>query len=191
MSTVTRRKAATYEDLLAVPDHMVAEILDGDLFAFPRPGFRHARAASTLGGDLQSRFDHPPGGGDTPGGWWILDEPELHLREDIVVPDVAGWRRERVPLLPDAPWFDVAPDWVCEVLSPSTETVDRGRKLRIYAREEVSHLWLLNPRLQDEVPVEDLPEGYERLDVPLGSLRGPLGPLSAESIDGQRKIRLG
>ncbi|HLE70042.1 MAG TPA: Uma2 family endonuclease [Vicinamibacteria bacterium] len=145
MSTVTRRKAATYEDLLAVPDHMVAEILDGDLFTFPRPSFRHARTASTLGGDLQSRFDHPPGGGDTPGGWWILDEPELHLREDIVVPDVAGWRRERVPLLPDAPWFDVAPDWVCEVLSPSTETVDRGRKLRIYAREEVSHLWLVNP----------------------------------------------
>ncbi len=128
-----------------MPQHRVAEILDGELFTFPRPGFRHARTASTLGGDLQNRFDHPPGGGDTPGGWWILDEPELHLGDDVVVPDVAGWRRERVPLLPDAPWFDVAPDWACEVLSSSTETVDRGRKLRIYAREGVSHLWLVNP----------------------------------------------
>jgi Uma2 family endonuclease len=145
MSTAARRKPATYEDLLAVPDHMVAEILDGDLFTFPRPSFRHARAASTLGGEVLSRFDNPAGGGDNPGGWWILHEPELHLGDDVVVPDVAGWRREHVPVLPDAPWFDVAPDWLCEVLSPSTETTDRGRKLRIYAREKVSHLWLVNP----------------------------------------------
>src|SRR3972149_7372188 len=145
MSTVTRRKAATYEDLLAVPDHMVAEILDGDLFAFPRPGFRHARAASTLGGDLQNRFDHPPGGGDTPGGWWILDEPELHLREDIVVPDIAGWRRSRMPAFPEAAFFVLPPDWVCEVVSPKTERMDRGRQRLIYSREGGPPLWPLSP----------------------------------------------
>lgn len=145
MSTSAHRKPATYEDLLAVPDNMVAEILDGELFATPRPGFPHARASTTLGGEISSQFDHPGGGGDRPGGWWILFEPELHLANDVVVPDVAGWRRERVPLLPNAPWSDIAPDWVCEVISPRTEAVDRGRKLQIYARERVPHLWLVNP----------------------------------------------
>lgn len=157
MSTTARRKPATYEDLVAVPDHLVAEILDGELFTFPRPAFRHARTSSILGGSLVNAFDGPPGGGGNPGGWWILDEPELHLQDDIVVPDVAGWRRERLPILPDVPWLGTPPDWVCEVVSPTTESVDRGRKLRIYARERVSSLWLVNPiaktlesyRLQD------------------------------------------
>jgi Uma2 family endonuclease len=146
MSTASRRKPATYEDLLEVPDHMVAEILDGELFAFPRPAFPHARAASGVGGLLFEKFDRPAGGGDGPGGWWILDEPELHFSDDVVVPDLAGWRRERLPIFPSAPWVDLAPDWVCEVISPSTEAIDRGRKLRIYAREGVGHLWLLNPK---------------------------------------------
>lgn len=148
MGTAVRRKRATYEDLLKVPDHMVAEILDGDLFAWPRPSFLHARAASGVGGLLFEKFDRPAGGGEGPGGWWILYEPELHLHDDVVVPDLAGWRRERLPTFPDRPWLDLAPDWVCEVASPSTEAVDRGRKLRIYAREDVGHLWLLNPGLR-------------------------------------------
>ncbi len=148
MSTAPRRRRATYEDLLQVPDHMVAEILDGELFAFPRPAVPHARTASGVGGFLFVQFDRPTGGGDGPGGWWILDEPELHLSDDILVPDLAGWRRERLPTLPGGPWLDVAPDWVCEVASPSTEAIDRGRKLRIYAREGVGHLWLLNPGLR-------------------------------------------
>jgi Uma2 family endonuclease len=138
-------KAATYEDLMKVPDHFVAEILDGELYATPRPALRHARASTTLGGDLTTRFDGPGGGGENPGGWWILDEPELHLQEDVVVPDIAGWRRERVPTIPDAAWLDVAPDWVCEIISPRTESIDRGHKLRIYARECVVNLWLVNP----------------------------------------------
>jgi Uma2 family endonuclease len=145
MSTSVRRKPATYEDLLAVPDNKVAEILDGELYASPRPAFPHAHASTTLGGEISTRFHRPGGGGDNPGGWWILFEPELHFRDDVVVPDVAGWRRERLPFLPNAPWSDIAPDWVCEVVSPSTETIDRGRKLAIYAREGVSHLWLVNP----------------------------------------------
>ena len=145
MSSTVHRKAAAYEDLVLVPDHLVAEILDGELFTSPRPAFRHARAASMLGANVMGRFDGPEGGGESPGGWWFLFEPELHFDRDVIVPDIAGWRRDRVPMLPDAPWFDVAPDWVCEVISPSTESIDRGRKLRIYAREGVSHLWLLNP----------------------------------------------
>jgi Uma2 family endonuclease len=139
------RKRATYEDLLAVPDQMVAEILDGELFASPRPAFLQAHASSTLGGEISTRFDRPEGGGDNPGGWWVLDESELHFDEDVLVPDTAGWRRERVPFLTRGPWSDVAPDWVCEVVSPSTESIDRGRKLRIYAREGVGHLWIVNP----------------------------------------------
>ena len=145
MSSTAQRKAAVYEDLLTVPEHLVAELLDGELFTSPRPAFRHARAASMLGAGVMGQFDGPGAGGESPGGWWFLFEPELHLDKDVIVLDIAGWRRERVPVLPDAPWFDVAPDWACEVISPSTESIDRGRKLRIYAREGVSHLWLLNP----------------------------------------------
>lgn len=134
----------------AVPAERVAEILDGELHTMPRPARPHARAASRLGRHL-GPFDDDPG---QPGGWVILDEPELHLGQgpDKVVPDLAGWRRERMPdaLGPeDAPaHYDVAPDWVCEVLSPSTERMDRGKKMRIYRREGVGHAWLINPVAQ-------------------------------------------
>jgi len=141
----TARRRATYEDLLKVPETMVAEILDGELYATPRPAFPHARATSVMGSDLGGPFDRPPGGPGGPGGWWILDEPELHLGPDVVVPDLAGWRRERVLRLPNAAFFDVAPDWACEVVSPTTAGADRVRKMRIYARESVGHLWLVEP----------------------------------------------
>jgi Uma2 family endonuclease len=136
------KRAATYQDLLQVPEHLVAEILDGDLYATPRPAARHANAASVLGIEVGGPFHIGRGG---PGGWWILDEPELHLGADVVVPDLAGWRRERLPRIPDTAAFTLAPDWACEVISPSTEAVDRGKKLAIYAREGVSHVWLVNP----------------------------------------------
>jgi Uma2 family endonuclease len=141
----TARRRATYEDLLKVPETMVAEILDGELYATPRPAFPHARATSVMGSDLGGPFDRPPGGPGGPGGWWILDEPELHLGPDVVVPDLAGWRRERVLRLPNVAFFDVAPDWACEVVSPTTAGADRVRKMRIYARESVGHLWLVEP----------------------------------------------
>jgi Uma2 family endonuclease len=144
MSSTPQRRLATYEDLLALPEHLVGEILDGELFALPRPSPRHALAASGLGGALFDRFARPQGG-EPPGGWWILDEPELHLGADILVPDVAGWRRERMASLPEKAFFELAPDWVSEVLSPATEAIDRGRKMEAYAREGVSHLWLINP----------------------------------------------
>jgi Uma2 family endonuclease len=144
MSATPRRRVATYEDLLSLPEHLVGEILGGELFALPRPSPRHALAASGLGGALFGSFARP-GGGEPPGGWWILDEPELHLGADILVPDIAGWRRERMATLPENAFFELAPDWACEVLSPSTEAIDRGRKMEIYARERVNHLWLVNP----------------------------------------------
>jgi Uma2 family endonuclease len=136
------RPKATYEDLLGVPDNKVAEIVDGELFVSPRPAAPHALAASVLGVDLGGPFHQGRGG---PGGWWIVHEPELHFGEDVLVPDLAGWRRERLPEFPKEAFFTLAPDWVCEVLSPSTERLDRGRKLRVYAREGIGHTWFVNP----------------------------------------------
>ena len=135
-------KRATYEDVLNAPENKVAEILDGELFLSPRPAPRHAVAHSRLLGALGGPFDRGLGG---PGGWWILTEPELHFGEQVVVPDLAGWRRERMPGMPDEAFFSLAPDWVCEVLSPSTERIDRSRKLRIYAEAGVQHAWLVKP----------------------------------------------
>ncbi len=136
-------KPATYEDLLKVPDHLVAEIVDGELFTSPRPASRHARASTVLGSMIGQHFDRGDGG---PGGWWIIDEPELHLGRDILVPDIAGWRRERMPVFPDAVFFELAPDWICEVVSPYTARLDRVRKLPRYARYEVTHAWVVDPK---------------------------------------------
>ena len=118
VSAASRR--ATYDDLIAVPDHLAAEILDGELFTSPRPASPHVYATIALGCGLFGRFNGPPGGSDAPGGWWIRPDPELHLGPDVLVPDLAGWRREGMPVIPDVAAFTVAPDWVCEVVSPST-----------------------------------------------------------------------
>ena len=136
------KKDATYADLCAVPEDFVAEILGGELYATPRPAFRHVRAASALGILLGGPYQFGVNG---PGGWLILDEPELHLRKDVVVPDIAGWRREQMTEDSDAAFLTVAPGWLCEVLSPATEKIDRGKKLKIYAREGVGYVWLLSP----------------------------------------------
>ena len=138
-------RPATYDDLVRLPDNLVAEIVDGELHASPRPAPAHTVAGSILGGWLVPPFHRGRGG---PGGWWILDEPELHLGPDVLVPDLAGWKRERMPRRPDSAYFPLAPDWVCEVLSPSTAQIDRVRKLTIYARERVTHAWLVDPLAQ-------------------------------------------
>ena len=135
-------RRATYQDVLDAPAHRVAEIVDGTLHTHPRPAMPHALASSRLGGELTGPFDRGRGG---PGGWWIIDEPELHLGEEIVVPDLAGWRRERMPDYPDTAYVSLAPDWVCEVLSPSTRRFDLHEKRPVYAREGVGHLWLVDP----------------------------------------------
>lgn len=141
---VPARKRASYEDLIALPPHQVGEIIDGVLYANPRPAARHALASSVLQADIGSAFGRGRGG---PGGWVILVEPELHLgpEPDVLVPDLAGWRRERMPEMPDAAYFTLAPDWACEVLSDSTRKLDRSKKLPIYARERVTHVWLVDP----------------------------------------------
>jgi len=137
-------KRASYADVLAAPEHMVAEVIDGELHLQPRPAMPHARAASRMSGVLGEPFDRGRGG---PGGWIILFEPELHLgpEPDILVPDLASWRRERLPEVPDSAFVTIAPDWVCEIVSPSTARRDRGPKRRIYAREGVAWLWLVDP----------------------------------------------
>lgn len=142
MSTAPRKSPATYEDILALPPHVNGQIVDGELFATPRPANPHATASSTLGMDLGSAYQRGRGG---PGGWWIVDEPELHLGRNVLVPDLAGWRRSRLPAIPPTAFFTLAPDWVCEVLSPSTASFDRVKKMRVFAAEGVGHAWLVDP----------------------------------------------
>lgn len=139
------KKDATYADLCAVPDNFVAEILGGDLYSSPRPASPHGHAAAALGIKLGGPFQYGENG---PGGWWFHNEPELHFGADVVVPDIAGWRRERMPAVPNVAYFTLAPDWLCEVLSPSTETIDRRKKLPIYARAGVHYVWLIDPLQQ-------------------------------------------
>jgi len=133
---------ATYADLEAVPSHKIAELIEGTLYVFPRPAPRHATASSALLGELGPPFKRGKGG---PGGWWILNEPELHLGNDTLAPDLAGWRIDRMPDLPETAYFSIAPDWICEVLSPSTAATDRAVKMPIYAREGVRNLWFVDP----------------------------------------------
>jgi Uma2 family endonuclease len=140
---MSERRRATYEDVLAAPPEKVAEVVDGELYLFPRPAKPHTAAASALNEELGPPFKRSRGG---PGGWILLFEPELHLVDDILVPDLAGWRRERMPVMTnELPYFDLAPDWVCEVLSDSTRKLDRAKKVPIYARSGVKHVWLVDP----------------------------------------------
>lgn len=136
------RRLATYADLEAVPEHLVAEIIDGTLETHPRPRPRHAIAVARLSGELDRPFGRGRGG---PGGWIFMVEPELHLGLDLLVPDLAGWQRTRLPAEPETAFVETPPDWVCEILSPSTVQLDRGPKRRIYAGAGVGHLWLLDP----------------------------------------------
>jgi Uma2 family endonuclease len=141
--TDAAHKPATYADLEAVPPHLVAEILFGNLVTHPRPVPPHIGASSVLGMATGNAYQLGIGG---PGGWFFADEPELHLGPHVCVPDIAGWRKERLHLPIKTAYFEMAPDWVCEVISPSTERYDRGDKRRIYATYRVEYLWLVDPR---------------------------------------------
>lgn len=137
-------RRATYEDLLQVPDTMVAEIVDGELVVSPRPASPHALAAAEIAADLAPAF-HGIAARSGPGGWWILPEPELHLAGDVLVPDLAAWRCARMAVVPNVAAFALAPDWVCEIVSPSSARHDRIAKMRCYAREGVAAVWLVDP----------------------------------------------
>src|SRR5437868_1671123 len=141
----TSKQRATYDDLKDLPEHVIGEIIDGDLIVSPHPAPMHARATTVLSADLGRPFDSALAESGGPGGWWFLYSPELHLHGDVLVPDVAAWRRERVPRVAGAAAIEVAPDWVCEVISRSTARYDRLSKMRIYAREKVAHAWLVDP----------------------------------------------
>jgi Uma2 family endonuclease len=136
------KRPASYADLVALPERLLGQLVDGELIASPRPALPHAHAATSLGLELGNPFQRGRGG---PGGWSFLFEPELHFDQDVLVPDLAGWRRERLPEIPSEPFLTLPPDWLCEVLSPGTEALDRVRKMRIYSRVGVQHVWLVNP----------------------------------------------
>ena len=162
-------RKATYRDVLNAPPHKVAEVVEGALHLQPRPASRHALAGSSLSVEIGGPFQRGRGG---PGGWWVLYEPELHFDRDILVPDFAGWRRERMPDYPDTPYFTLAPDWVCEILSPSTRTFDLEEKRPIYAREGVGHLWFVDPaaRTLEAFALQEgawTPAGSARNDEPV------------------------
>jgi len=178
------KKDATYADLVALPPHLVGEIIDGELIASPRPAAVHAVAASRLTMEIGGPFDRGKGG---PGGWVILSEPELHMVDQVLVPDLAGWRRERMPEVPDVAYFELVPDWLCEVLSPSTAMIDRARKMRHYAAAGVRHVWLVESaattleiyRLDGEGwrlvqtyagAITVRPEPFDTVDLDLGGL---------------------
>ncbi len=143
ISSMPPRGKATYDDILALPEHVTGELVDGELYTQPRPAAPHARVASGLGMDLGGPFDRGRGG---PGGWVILHEAELHLGDDVLVPDLAGWRSERLSKAElGAAFFTTPPDWVCEVASKSTATRDRKVKAPRYAMDGVSFLWIVEP----------------------------------------------
>ncbi len=136
-------RPATYQDVLDAPHHMVAEILDRILYTQWRSPIRHALAVARLAVELGNAFDR-----GCPGGWWIFREPELHLGADIVVPNLTGWSRAKMPDFPDGADFAIAPDWACEMLAPTTRRIDQCEKRSIYVHEGVSHLWFVDPAIK-------------------------------------------
>lgn len=174
------RRLASYEDVLDAPPHRVAQVVKGELHLHPRPASPHAVASSALGEELGPPFKRGRGG---PGGWILLDEPELHLGADILVPDLAGWRRERMPAVADTAYFTLAPDWVCEVLSPGTARLDRAGKLPIYAREGVRHVWLVDPALRTLEVLRREGGGWLLVDVHADDARVRAEPFDAIELE--------
>jgi Uma2 family endonuclease len=142
MTPTAKKFESLYEQFLKLPDSVVGEILSGELQVSPRPAPKHALASSIIGGEIIGPYNRGRGG---PGGWIILFEPEIHLESNILVPDLAGWRREVLPAIPDEAFFTTAPNWICEVLSPGTAAIDRVKKMPLYAQYGVEHAWLVDP----------------------------------------------
>ena len=180
MVSAPKKKPATYQDVLDAPDHLVAEIIAGELRLSPRPAGNHTAASSRLGFVLGPPFQFGNGG---PGGWQILDQPELHFEDEIVVPDLGGWRIERLPIITDDAYFTVSPDWVCEVLSPSTRVHDRSEKLPIYVRAGVRHVWFVDARQRTLEVMRLHEEKWLIVDIHRGDVQVRAEPFDAIEID--------
>lgn len=178
MSEPARRRA-TWEDLFDVPEGRVGEIVNGELRLLPRPAPPHVETASDLGGLLTPPFRFGRGG---PGGWVIVHEPELALLEDIRVPDLVGWRKERYERPARGP-YTVTPDWLCEVLSPSTAVTDRVEKLPLYARAGVPHVWLIDPLGFSLEVYRRVEEGYLLVLTTQGRATLRIPPFDAVEIE--------
>lgn len=178
MSDPAETRRTSYQDVLDAPEDQVAEIIGGALRVSPRPGMPSTSVASLLGAELITSCGRGRGG---PGGWIILAEPELHLGDDVLVPDLAGWHRSRLPAVLDAAFLTIPPDWVCEVVSPSSERTDRGEKLPIYASHGIGHAWLVHPRRRT-VEVFRLHEGAW-LAADTDEVTVPIEPFDAIEID--------
>lgn len=178
----TAARLSLYEQLAALPENLTGEILNGQLHAQPRPAPRHARAASRLDRTIGRGYDDGDGG---PGGWWILPEPEVHLlpEREVLVPDLAGWRRERMPELPRTDFFETVPDWVCEILSPSTASKDRQIKMPIYARYGVAFAWLVDPKSQTLEAYELRGDAWAKIGLYSGSAGVSVVPFEEIRID--------
>ena len=174
------RKEATYADLLALPENVIGEIVDGELVVSPRPDAPHAKAASDLGVLLGSPFRMGVGG---PGGWVLLFEPRIRFGRDVRVPDLAGWRKERFVDMPRRGPIGIVPDWICEVLSPSTEAIDRGEKRALYGRFEVPHLWLVGPASRTLEVFRWTPDGWLVISVHTGEAKIRAEPFDAVELE--------
>jgi len=173
-------KRAVYEDLFAIPENMTGEIIDGELIVTPRPSRRHVYAGSTLGDEIGPPYRLGRGG---PGGWVILDEPEIAFAGNILVSDMAGWKKERFPIEEPHNWISVAPDWVCEILSPHTAQVDRAEKMPIYARHQVLHAWLIDPIVKTLEVFRFEPGRWIVLGVYAGSCKVRAEPFPEVELD--------
>ena len=180
--TAAARRRASYEDVLTSDPRTIAEVIDGVLYTQPRPALGHAQIASELTYRLIGPFRHGRGG---PGGWHILVEPELHLglEPDILVPDLAGWRTTRMPRVTNRAFETLSPDWVAEILSPSTSRVDRSLKLPVYQRERVPHVWLIDPQAMTIEVLRLDGESYRLLGVHADDARARLEPFDEVELD--------
>jgi len=154
----------TIEDWLAQPPERRFELIDGSLVEKAAPDVTHADSQGAVIGTLRPTFHRRPGGGG-PGGWWILPEVDIRLGANGFRPDVAGWRRERVPVMPTERPVTLRPDWICEVLSASNSGTDTIRKMRRYHQAGVPHYWIVDPATQTLAVYRNDPDGFTQIRV--------------------------
>ena len=191
------RPRATLAEFLAIPDETrFHEIIDGELVRKAMPSPPHARSQVNVVGRIHQPFGRRPSGPPSaPGGWWFLTEAEILFGGEPLRPDVAGWRRERLPRIPDETPMSVIPDWVCEILSATHSTNDTVKKKRIYHPSGVQHYWIIDPREETLCVYRHTKEGYlevlaaERGEQvraePFGAIELPVAALFGDEDEGE------